>query len=563
MSKLTIDINAKNNTGSTLDAIKSKLSNFSLGIGKMFAGIAGVIGAGAVIAKAKSTAEALDNLRDRSENFKMPTDELQRWEYAATDAGLGTEKFGNFLNKVNSLIQDTGKGGATGLAAIEKLAAINLDPSQFKGKSSSEALGMILDALSKVKDEQKALGYASDIAGDKMGKNLLGLAGNWRKLKAEVSSEKIFTQANIDAGENFTKQIAQLDITIQKLISGSGLLGWLTSIADKLDKVYSTKPDYKDTTIEQKIDYKDVAEKEMRIAWKDDGYAEKDTWQTLKNAMGSKNGTAKTVYKKPITDAMKEQWLDVSHPEWRQNKAKAEAEEKINAENKLKQAVEARAKAEKEANEENFKATIKRLEANPDIQKLGKITGQDGLTPANREELYNAKDAKERFEIEKGISDEGGKQVELATELKKIQDRKDEVNQSIKDSIAELQEQRKEQDLINAGKEKQAFIEKELAKIRKEAKKDNGRDLTADEVKKVTDESGKLYDSRELAKNKYSVGQSVINDKFSSIGGLGGKILSASDGTAKQQLSVAKEQLQATNKVVSAVKEIKPVRLTA
>ena len=138
-----------------------------------------------------------------------------------------------------------------------------------------------------------------------------------------------------------------------------------------------------------------------------------------------------------------------------------------------------------------------------------------------------------------------------------------EVTQSIKDTIEALKEQRQEQDLINSGKEKEAFIEKELSKVRKEAKKDNGRDLTADETKSISDEASKFYDSQQLAKNKYTVGQSVINDKFTSIGGLGGKILSASDGVAKQQLSVEKEGNQKLDKIYAAIKEQKPQRMTA
>jgi hypothetical protein len=538
MANLEIKIGAKDSASGVLNKLKGSLGSFSSGFGSIWGKIAGAITAGAVLAKAKSTAAALDDLKDRSENLRMPTDELQRWEYAANDAGLGSEKFGNALNKLNGLIQDSGKGGAAGLAAIEKLAAINIDPNQLKGKSFSDQLGMVFDGLAKVGKESDALAAASDIFGEKMGKNVLGLAANWRTLKAEVSGEKIFTQEDIAAGENFTKTIAQLDITIQKLVANSGLIQWLTRIGAAMDKIYSATPSKADYgTAGAAVSDRDIA---ISALSKDKKYTKRENVGSffLPNYQNVTN-----IPEKDIADYMAKNMPDSGAKE----KARIELEA-ANKNLKAQKEAAAVAQAQSKANEDNFNTTIKRLEANADVQKLGKITGQSGLTPGDREALYNASSISERFKIEQQITEEKKKQVESATEQKKIDDGIADAHKSILEQIAALDEKRKTQDLINAGLEKEAFIREQISQAQKAAK-DKGTSATAAELSAITANAAALYESQHMNAFKGAQG-AIVNDRFSAVGGMGGKMFSQ-DSTPRQHLEVAKQ----TQKAVADIRQ--------
>ena len=544
MANLEIKIGAKDSTSGVFNKIKTSLGSFSSGFGSVWGKLAGAITAGAVLAKAKSTAAALDDLRDRSENLRMPTDELQRWSYAATDSGLGAEKFGKILTTLNNVIQDSGKGGAAGLAAIEKLAAINIDPNQLKGKSFSDQLGMVFDGLSKVGKESDALAASSDIFGEKMGKNILGLAANWRTLKAEVSSEKIFSKEDIDAGENFTKTLAQLDITIQKLVTGSGLLQWLTAIGQKLDKVYSATPDYKGTSIEQPIDVADAGVRQERI----------NAETERKKKLGVREDVAKLQAKredvsKPVSQAEKTAYNEKHlSPEQKDNRLNADLDQAFSGMDKYREELKRTQEQQKQALEDNLAATIKRLEANSDVQKLGKITGQSGLTANDTERLSKAGSISERFKIEHQITEEKKKQIDAATEQKKKDDEIADARKSISEQITALDEKRKTQDLINAGMQKEAFIQEQIVNAQKAAA-DKGTTATPDELAKITAGASALYESQNTNSFKGAQG-AIVNDRFSAVGGMGGKMFSQ-DSTPKQHLAVA----QQTQKAVSTIQQ--------
>lgn len=537
MAKLNIEIGAKT-TGlqSALGKVKSSLSSFGSSLGGIWGKLATGISVGAVIAKANATANAIDDLKDRSDNLGMPTDQLQRWEFAANDAGLGSEKFGKALNGLNSLIQDTSKGGAAGLAAIEKLAAINLDPSQLQGKSFNDQLGIVFDSLAKVTDKQQALAAASDIFGAKIGSSVLGLAANWRTLKDEVSADKLFTPEDITAAENFTKAMAQLENTIQKTIANSGLLDWLSKAVGFMDKLYNkmpTKAEYGDSanaTSERDVAY--AALKKTGKYTKNTGYFFKPNYTTN------------------IPEADINQYLADRNIDPAKRQADRDAEEKTNAEKKLKQAIEERAAAEKLANEKNIADTIKRLESNSDVQGLAKITGKPGLTDKELESLNNASSVKERFALEQQITAEKKKQIEIAKEEKKKADDEADAKQSITDSIAALEEKRKQQELINAGKSKEAYIEAEITKAKQAAK----RELTDEEKSKISNSASALYDVQQANSFKGAQG-SVITDQFSKIGGAGGKLF-GQDNTPKLQLAAVTQSNRYLAEIQSGVKKL-------
>lgn len=381
--------------------------------------VLGMVGVGlsveAVVEKVKQVAEHIDNLDDQAENLTMPIQELQKWQYAAQESGLGAEKFGKALVKLNTLMDEAGNDDKNALA---KLAKIELDPSQLKGKSFTDQVGIILDALSAIPDRQEALAKASEIFGTRMGGSVLGLAAKWRELKAEVTDDKLFTDKDVESAKEYAKAMANLDLTIQKLVANSGLIDWLAKAGKLMADMYRITPnkeEYSKAGLDKPIDMAEEGVRKERIAKEVERKQKINVRKDVAELQAQREDKAK-----PVSQEELDNWKDKNTPDWRKKeKAKVDAE---NRNQQIKADAEAKLKSEEEkkANEENYKATVKRLEDNDKVKRLGKITGKSGLTQDDKDRLMSVTGMADRLKVEKEITDEKEKQIDLAEQQKKL-----------------------------------------------------------------------------------------------------------------------------------------------
>ena len=92
------------------------------------------------------------------------------------------------------------------------------------------------------------------------------------------------------------------------------------------------------------------------------------------------------------------------------------------------------------------------------------------------------------------------------------------------------------------------FIQEQIVNAQKAAA-DKGTTATPDELAKITAGASALYESQNVNSFKGAQG-AIVNDRFSAVGGMGGKMFSQ-DSTPKQHLAVA----QQTQKAVSTIQQ--------
>src|SRR5687768_4703904 len=107
-----------------LGAFGGAVASASAKIGGLFAGITGLISAGAITAMVKQSLESIDTLKDQADALGLTTDALSRMNYAASFAGVGSEMMGSSLQKMLANVAEAQKG--TG-AASDAFRTLGLD----------------------------------------------------------------------------------------------------------------------------------------------------------------------------------------------------------------------------------------------------------------------------------------------------------------------------------------------------------------------------------------------------------------------------------------------------
>lgn len=180
-------------------AFSKKSSAYIGSIGTELKGqLAGAFAAGAVIAAVRSlgahVVETVDNVKDLSEQLSISTDDVQRLQKAANDAGVGFSEISVAMQRIEAL-RAQAAGGDKNAQGI--FSALGIDPSQGTG----------LNILTKAID-----------AGTVGGKTaaMFNLLGNKASLLKNVMAE-LKAQGPIDLiNENSIEKIDQANLRLQE-----------------------------------------------------------------------------------------------------------------------------------------------------------------------------------------------------------------------------------------------------------------------------------------------------------------------------------------------------------
>lgn len=162
------DIELKHLT-SGLDKAADKLDKAAQktkGISTAFA----AIGAG-LVASGLSAVEQADEIATLATKYDMTTEAIQRFNYVALQTDTQSEDLYKAFVKVQGGVADL----KTGIQSVstQALQQLGLSFDQFSGKE--EQFYAIIDALSKLEDQEKMVSLANDIFGEKMATNLFPL----------------------------------------------------------------------------------------------------------------------------------------------------------------------------------------------------------------------------------------------------------------------------------------------------------------------------------------------------------------------------------------------------
>lgn len=143
-----------------------KAAQKTKGLSTAAAGLA----AGLVATGLKAVEEA-DEIATLAATYDMTTEAIQRFNYVALQTDTQSEALYKGFTKVQGAVADLKTGvQSVSTQALEQLG-LNFD--KLKGKE--ERFYAIIDALSKMEDQEKMLSLANDIFGEKMAVNLLPL----------------------------------------------------------------------------------------------------------------------------------------------------------------------------------------------------------------------------------------------------------------------------------------------------------------------------------------------------------------------------------------------------
>ena len=215
---------------------------------------AGTAVAGVALAKTISLVgdetARLDKIAKDAQKTGLGFDGFQRLSHIATLSGTDINALGKATLKLGLNLDDIASGG--GKAAAEALGKVGLSVTQLRGKSATEQLGIISDALLKVPDDAERTRIAFDLLG-KSGTELVPLlnSGSSAINKMSESVGQVFTREELAAAEAYQDALANLRKTGAQLAGSvaASLAPLLTDVADGITQWLSSNRGILDTAI--------------------------------------------------------------------------------------------------------------------------------------------------------------------------------------------------------------------------------------------------------------------------------------------------------------------------
>lgn len=196
---------------------------------------AAALGAG-LVASGLNAVEQADEIATLATTYGMTAEAIQRFNYVALQTDTQSEALYKGFTKVQAAVADL----KTGVQSIstQALEQLGLDFDKLQGKE--ERFYAIIDALSKMEDQEKMVSLANDIFGEKMAVNLLPLiyAGTdaINKYRTEFEQMGALTNEQVEELAEFDNVMNELktqyaNVTLQL---GSKLLPAMEEFSDVL-----------------------------------------------------------------------------------------------------------------------------------------------------------------------------------------------------------------------------------------------------------------------------------------------------------------------------------------
>lgn len=225
-----------------------------------------VAAATGMVALAKKSIDAGDEIAKAAQKIGISTDKLQELRYAANSAGVTTEDFDQALLQLSKRLGDT-SGDVTEVSRA--LGKLGLSMAELKGKDAAEVINIIADRIRLVPDAMERARISTDLFG-KAGQQLLpvlmsgsagfaALAAEARKLGIVISADtlKKAEAANDEFGRiGKSLQAAGINISvgflpalkeIRAVVTSQGFQDGVKDLADNFGRLIKWMVDNRDT----------------------------------------------------------------------------------------------------------------------------------------------------------------------------------------------------------------------------------------------------------------------------------------------------------------------------
>lgn len=196
---------------------KTSIGGLAKGLGKTLAKGAAVAGAAiAALAVAsfrfvKSQAESLDSANKMAAALGISVEEMQRLNFAFQQSGVSAGAGQKAILKLNDRILELSKGTVN--RATETFAELGVTFEDLKGKTATEQLGVIGDALLQVDDLARRSALSATLLGKKAGPELASLlaSGSAGINTLAESTEGVASKEQADRASAFVDKMGELD----------------------------------------------------------------------------------------------------------------------------------------------------------------------------------------------------------------------------------------------------------------------------------------------------------------------------------------------------------------
>jgi hypothetical protein len=224
------------NIGSQLgDGLSSGLKLALAGVGAFIAGnlLAGVAG------KMREIIDLADDIGKSSKRIGLTVAEMQKLSHAAKLAGADMRSVEVAMRRMQVTVLDANNGLAE---ANRSLNALGISVDELEGKSPHQQFELIAQALNEIEDAGEKAAIAQKIFG-RSGTALIPMLGNYKELGDELERVGgIMSGESIKAAEDFNDALTDLATSAKAAAANSGLITWLSGVADGLNQIFKLDP---------------------------------------------------------------------------------------------------------------------------------------------------------------------------------------------------------------------------------------------------------------------------------------------------------------------------------
>ena len=225
-----------------LNKAKDSANKSIISFGKLGAALAGAFAIREIAGFLDGQAKLGRELEHQSRATGLSVEQLQRWQYAANQAGIGSEELTMGLNRFNRAIGMTGTEQGKSISQALGKMGINARDANGKIKDTNELLLEFSDGISKLKSPQERMAMAMEIAG-RGGAKFAAILGKGRKateemLKSADATGGVLGRDFVDAAKKAEEGSVKLEWSWRglKAAVAQELFPWMSKIVDWVAK---------------------------------------------------------------------------------------------------------------------------------------------------------------------------------------------------------------------------------------------------------------------------------------------------------------------------------------
>lgn len=219
----------------TAARIRAGFATASQKIGSFFTGMKALAGAAlayAGINSIKQEITELDNLAKHARTLDIDTTSFQKLKYAADSNNVAFSTVETGITRMKKTIGDAANGSAD---AAAKLARIGYTAKDLQGLTTAQQFDEIARAVASIQDPAERSAVAMELFG-KSGAQLEDFLRNYKQQGEELEARGgIIKDSELKAAEDFNQALLDISRTIKSLAFNSGFISQLKEMVQLLD----------------------------------------------------------------------------------------------------------------------------------------------------------------------------------------------------------------------------------------------------------------------------------------------------------------------------------------